>query len=234
MKTKDRYLRGGKRMEFSKIVSTVLSLSLLLSGCLGGERTPGGGLVYQAPVKVSIRPEGKLPGTDIRYRGLARGGAELSIDGQQAVKRRGDSVNWQGELGDGVSHDLTLRILGYDSSRLKLVGRARVAIHDPLPRPAPVPSDLPVVYHAPVVYSVDRETHIPGTTITYQGKSEHGGGKLGGIEGFPYRRLGDSIVWEGKLRDDAYLRLNVRTLLIREDSLKVAGIAKLCLTDRGG
>jgi len=50
---------------------------------------------------------------------------------------------------------------------------------------------------------------------------------LGGIDGYPYRKLADSILWEGKLREGVFLRLNVRVLLISDDSLRVGGMATI-------
>ena len=53
------------------------------------------------------------------------------------------------------------------------------------------------------------------------------GAHLGNVEGYPYREVGDSIVWRGQLRDRLWLELNLRTALISEKSLNVAGIAEL-------
>jgi hypothetical protein len=54
--------------------------------------------------------------------------------------------------------------------------------------------------------------------------------ELEGVEGYPYRKFGDSIVWEGKLREKVFLQLNVRILLITESSITVAGTATVFLT----
>lgn len=50
---------------------------------------------------------------------------------------------------------------------------------------------------------------------------------MGGIDGYPYRKLADSILSEGKLREGVFLRLNVRVLLITDDSLRVGGMATI-------
>ena len=76
----------------------------------------------------------------------------------------------------------------------------------------------------PVVYRVERGEAIPGTTITYEGQ-EPEGARLGNVEGYPYRRVGDSILWEGKLLPGLWLDLLARTALIGEDQLDVVGTA---------
>ena len=80
-----------------------------------------------------------------------------------------------------------------------------------------------------MTYQVKKGDHIPGTHVKYVGKADEGI-ELSGIEGYPFRKLGDSIVWEGKLREKAYLQLNVRVLLITESFINVTGTATLLLT----
>ncbi len=76
----------------------------------------------------------------------------------------------------------------------------------------------------PVLYWVDRGKAIPGTTLTYQGKTDQGA-LLGGVEGYPYRKTADSILWEGRLRDRVWLQLEGRTGLFDDDRLQVLGLA---------
>ena len=83
--------------------------------------------------------------------------------------------------------------------------------------------------NAPVTYHVRKGHYIPGTLVKYVGRTEEGI-ELEGVEGYPYRKFGDSILWEGKLRERVFLKLNVRVLLITEDSITVAGTATLLLT----
>mgnify|MGYP001136444779 CR=1 FL=1 len=73
---------------------------------------------------------------------------------------------------------------------------------------------------------VDRGQPIPGTPITYVGQTEDGA-ELGNVEGYPYRKLGDSIQWEGKLRDGIWLQLNARTAFVTEERLDIIGTADL-------
>ncbi len=95
---------------------------------------------------------------------------------------------------------------------------------------ASAPEETPMKYsNAPVTYHVRKGHNIPGTLVEYLGKAEEGV-ELDGVEGYPYRKLGDSIVWEGKLRERVFLQLNVRVILIAEDFIRVAGTANLFLT----
>jgi hypothetical protein len=107
------------------------------------------------------------------------------------------------------------------------VGTGQVVVRQPAPQPAFIQNDWPLKFtNAPVTYGVARNEYIPGTTIEYLGKEEEGA-HLGGIDGYPYRKGADSILWDGKLREKVYLRLNVRVLYIGEDSLRVGGTADI-------
>jgi hypothetical protein len=75
-----------------------------------------------------------------------------------------------------------------------------------------------------VGYHVKVGEAIPGTTITYLGKTEDGA-QLNRTEGYDYRKLGDSIVWKGTLRPGLWLELDLRTALITEDQIDVLGTA---------
>jgi hypothetical protein len=80
-----------------------------------------------------------------------------------------------------------------------------------------------------VDYQVKKGAAIPGTVLIYLGQTDQGA-HLGNIEGYAYRQVGDSIVWKGQLRDGVWLELNLRTALIGEKSLNVAGTAELGIT----
>ncbi len=183
-------------------------------------------LVYLAPYKVGIEAGSELPGAPIRYVGPSSKGAEVIIAGQRAFKQKGDSLDWHGTPIEGVRLDLALRILWFDEEALHVIGKARVAVRGPEPEAALIRTDSPMKYDAPVFYTVPRGDCIPGTQIEYLGKTEEGA-KLGGVEGYPYRKLADSILWEGRLREGVFLRLNVRVLFITEDSLRVGGVATI-------
>jgi len=207
-----------------------IALWLLLVGVVSCGTGSGKGpveLTYIAPVEISVKTGENLPGTSIRYVGKSEKGAEVLIAGQHAFKQKGDSLDWKGDPVEGASVDLSLRILWFTEQTLHLAGTGKVVVQQPNPQPAFIQTDWPLKFtSAPVTYGVARNEYIPGTTVEYLGKEEEGA-HLGGIDGYPYRKGADSILWEGKLRDKVYLRLNVRVLYIGENSLRVGGTADI-------
>jgi hypothetical protein len=216
-----------------KIAMTLVVLGLLLSLLPACQRKPQDGplqLLYTAPFETGIEKGSNLPGTGIRYIGLSDKGAEILIDDQTAFKQKGDSLDWKGSPVQNVELDLTLRVLWFTEQTLYVGGTAKATVRDPLPETVYVPAEPAVKYsNAPVTYQVQKGDHIPGTLIKYVGKAEEGI-ELSGVEGYPYRKIGDSIVWEGRLREKAYLQLNVRVLFIAENFINVTGTAALSLT----
>ena len=201
-------------------------LALLVSSC-GVEWTNR--LPYAGPVEISVNQGEFLPGTDIQYLGKTEKGAQVSIGGKQATKKIGDSLDWKGEMVPGVSVDQTLRVVLIPQDALHTAGTVRLIVANPRPQPEPVNSAAPVHFKLPVGYHVERGKSIPGTSITYLEKTEEGA-HLGNMEGYAYRKLGDSITWEGRLRTGIWLELNLRTVLITDSQLDVVGTADLWIT----
>jgi len=210
-----------------------VNLSLLLAllaasliACLPWQRPPEGTLIYTGPTERSIPAGAFLPGTDIRYVGMTDQGAELLIGDQRAVKKKGDSLDWDGHPLPGVTLNLRLRIIWFTEEKLHAAGTARLAIEEPQPAAMPFPEELPVIYKLPVSYNVERGETIPSTTLSYVGASEKGA-ELSGVEGYPYRKIADSILWEGKLLEGVFLKLTVRVVFFDEEQLQVAGLATI-------
>jgi len=203
-----------------------LLLLALTAGCLIRPSKQTSDLSYNLPTKLTV-PIGELvPGTDIRYVSMSETGAHIAIRGQDALKRKGDSVDWKGTPREGVFVDLKLRIVWYTEDELHLVGTAKITVEGVQPAEGSASTMSPISYGGPVVYSLARGAHIPGTTATFEGETEDGA-ELAGLEGYPYRKVGDSIYWEGALRDGVYLRLDVRALQFDEKALRVGGLATL-------
>lgn len=211
----------------------LIVLGLLLSFPLSCQRKLPSGpleLLYTAPFEADIEKGSTLPGTGIRYLGLSNRGAEVLIDDQTAFKQKGDSLDWEGSPVENVDLDLSLRVLWFTEKKLYVGGTAEVIVRDPKPVAAPIPAEIAVKYpNAPVTYKVDKGDYIPGTLVKYVRKVEEGI-ELSGVVGYPYRKFGDSIVWEGKIRERIFLQLNVRVIFIAEDFINVAGTANLLLT----
>jgi hypothetical protein len=213
-----------------KLVLVVISLAagaLLLAGCLlTRSDTQAGKLTYKLPAELSIKVGNELPGTGIVYESMGTDGAHVIIKGQKALKRKGDSLDWRGNPVTGVSVDLKMRVAWYTDQELYLVGTAQIVVDGVAPRAAAIPSSLPIKYTGPVAYGLAQGATIPGSMVTYEGQATDGA-KLGGIEGYAYRKLGDSILWEGILRDRVYIRLDVRVAQFDEKGLRVAGLVTL-------
>jgi hypothetical protein len=206
--------------------ATALLALVLLVTCIRGRGGQDGDMHYGGPIEIGIGKGEFLPGTPIQYLGKSEDGALVSIDGQQALKKAGDSLNWVHNPIDGVAVDLNLRVLLITEEKLHVLGTLKITVLDPEPRPAPINTLAPIHYKLPVDYHLKKGQAIPGTAILYMGETEKGA-QLGNVEGYPYREVGDSIVWKGQLRDRLWLELNLRTALISEKSLNVAGIAEL-------
>jgi hypothetical protein len=208
----------------------VLGLAvLLLAGCVPFSAGDGEGLQYSGPLEKGIDKGDVLPGTDIQYVGKTEDGAEVLVGEQRAIKKTGDSLNYEGELMAGVTVDLTLRVTLITEGEMRVVGTVQIAVADPAPQEGPVDTSAPVSYKVPVAYHVPRDSTIPGSTVTYLGKTDEGA-ELGNVEGYAYRQPGDSITWKGLLRDRVWIELDLRTVVFTDDALNVAGTAELWIT----
>jgi hypothetical protein len=183
-------------------------------------------LPYAGPVEIAVQRGEFLPGTDIQYLGETERGAQVLIGDAQASKEIGDSLDWEGQMVGQVSVDQTLRVIFFTEQTLQTAGTVRVVVSDPMPTTGPADVEAPVHFKLPIGYRVDQGQAIPGTPITYLGQAEEGA-ELGNVEGYPYRKLGDSIQWEGRLRDGIWLQLNARTAFVTEERLDIVGTADL-------
>jgi len=213
-----------------KWMVAILALSLLLApGCKPAKE---GELVYTAPYEMGVAVGEYLPGTGIRYMGLTDMGARLTIDGQEALKQKGDSLNWSGKPVDFAKLDFSGRVVWYTETTCHILGTATLTIANAVPQVVPNVPEAPLRYRAVVTYRVAKGEKMPGTLITYKGSTESGA-EIGGVEGYPYRKAGDSIVWQGKLRDGVYVVVNVRTVFYTDSTLQVAGTAEVILVPPG-
>ena len=209
---------------------SLLTLILALSIAVACTRAPGGGLVYAGPVEQTVSAGDFIPGTGIQFLRGGEKGAEFMIGDQEAVKMVGDSLKWAGPVGDGIYLQVALRTLHISSDRLVSGGTVKITVDDPNPQPGSVDESRPVRYTVPVTYRVNQGDAIPGTTIIYAGTTEGKGAVLEGIEGYPYRSIGDSIVWDGSLRANVDLHLNVRVLFYNNSFMQVGGLATVGIT----
>jgi hypothetical protein len=219
-----------------KVLRSIIVLGLVVVGvtslgaCLTNGSDAPDAITYQGPVEMSIEPDRNLMGTDIRYIGITEDDrAEFQIDDKRALKKTGDSLNWEGHPAESVELSFKLRVLTISEEKVRTVGTVRVQIEEIMPEKATINEEIPVRISLPVTYHVANEKAIPGTTLTYQGEDEENGAQLGGLaeERYPYRRVGDSVVWEGRLCEGVFLRLNARVLYFSEETLRIGGVATL-------
>lgn len=207
----------------------LLALTVVLSAC--GAQNWQERMAYSGPTEIRVEQGSFLPGTDIQYVGENSDGAQILIGGQRATKRIGDSLRWEGEMVPGVTVDLSLRIVFITQDTLQTAGTVHVNVEGAQPAVEAADTSAAVHYVLPVVYRVEKGAAIPGTTITYEGQAAEGA-RLGNIEGYPYRRVGDSILWEGQLLPGLWLDLVARAALIGEEQLDVVGTADLWIRPR--
>lgn len=203
-------------------------LVLLLAAC--ARELPAGTMEYSTAFERGIPVGQALPGTDIKYVGKTEQGAQMTIGGQQALKRTLDSLTWRGQVAPGVSIDYNLRVITFDSQSLQAGGTAKVVVSDVKPQAVPataLPQDVPT-FKGVVTYKVPRGKAIPGTTITFEEKTPDGA-RLGGLDGYPLRKTADSIAWTGQLADKVYLELDLRLVAFSQDAMQVTGTATLYL-----
>ena len=57
------------------------------------------------------------------------------------------------------------------------------------------------------------------------------GAELAGTTNYPYYQQGDSLVWQGQLRDNVILRYDLRFISVGDSSIQLTGVAKLWIYD---
>lgn len=208
----------------------LFAVTALLGGCLIGPGSSSTRLTYKLPTTLTVAMGKALPGADIVYESLAEQGVYLRIQGQRALKRSGDSVSWKGTPTEGVSVDMQLRVLSFSATELRLVGTVKIVVEDAQPQAGGIHTTSPLHFSGPVAYGVAKGARIPGATVSYEGQTEDGA-KLGGVDEYPFRKTGDSILWEGSLRPNVSIRLELRAVQFDDKGLRVAGLATLWLGD---
>ena len=211
-----------------RVVILVVVIAVALSACaLGGTKA---GLSYSGPTEITVKAGKFVPGTPIQYLGENEQGARFLIEGQEAIKLVGDSLKWSGNVTPQVFINVNLRILHISPQQVITSGLISIVLDNIHPRKGEVDKERPVRYTLPVTYKVNKEQRIPGTTIRYVGVEKDKGAKLEGVDGYPYRAIGDSILWDGKLLENVDLQLNVRVLFYNESFLQVLGTATVGIT----
>ena len=215
--------------------SFLLTLAIVLSlgGVLGCTIQPGQRstkLTYKLPTVLTVGLGEALPGTNVIYGEHDEDGAVFLLGGQRALKRQGDSLTWEGEPVAGAKVKLDLRVAWYNEQSVHLAGTAHVTVTDVSPQSAPPVTESPIKYSGAVAYSLAKGAYVPVTLLSFEGRHDQGA-ELGGLpEGdYPYRHAGDSVLWEGRLRDDVHIKLELRVVQYNERTLRLGGLVTLWL-----
>jgi hypothetical protein len=198
---------------------------------LAGLETPPGALAFQGPLQVAFEVGQPVPGTDIVLRRLGEDAAEFAIAGLSAPRRLGDSLDFDGAwptLND-VQYHLRLRVYFLSANQVRAAGVQRLVIGGVRPQVARVQIGQDAMTF-PFVVSAESGQTFPGTTFGYGGEEARGARLTGLPEGeYPYRKVGDSIVWAGLLRSDVTVEYQLRMLYYQAERAQIGGIARISL-----
>jgi hypothetical protein len=189
-------------------------------------------LAFQVPVSVlALEPGETIPYTQLTYDSHEGSIYRVLIDHQTAEKRVGDSFRWRGVIAPGVSARYDLRVIpNFNREVLLAGGSVELGVFNPVPvelESEPAAADDLLNFGGIFVdYTVPIDEQVPGTTLFFKGQDEQGA-ELSGVVGYPYRAVGDSIIWTGSLRDNTTVRYSLRVVSIKEDSLRLMGTADL-------
>ncbi len=203
-------------------------IALLVGGCAYGASQAA--LSYSGPTEITVKVGEFVPGTPIQYVGKTEQGAKFLIEGQEAIKLVGDSLKWSGTITPDIVLSVNLRILHISPEQVITSGLITIVLDNVSPRKGGVDTNRPVRYTLPVTYKVNKGEVIPGTVIRYLGPEPDKGVKLEGVDGYPYRAIGDSILWDGTLKNNVDLQLNVRVLFYNDDFMQILGTATVGIT----
>ncbi len=182
----------------------------------------------------SLNPGEMVPGARLEYVGLQESGVyQVKIDGQPVVKRSADSFFWNGVVAPGVIGDYELRVGAEILGALQVAGELTVSVLNPLPielATLPVDATYWNFKNFVVDYRVPVGNLIPGTPILFSGTRQQGDNTLailGNSTDYTQLAFGDSMVYNGQLLDNVFIRYSLRTSTIEDDVLRLTGTAEL-------
>lgn len=208
-----------------------LTIVFVLEGCGavpipfvgGGAPTPSRQISYDGLITLTGKTGENVAGTAIRYDGKAPDGrAIVNIGGLQGLKSTADSVNWSGALVLFSKVDLNLRVLTYDANGITLAGTIHVIVQEPQPTAGNISTNQIASFVIPSTMTVNRNTTIPGTTVSYVGAQTQGA-EFANLDQLPFRDRGDSVVWTGHLRDRIGIRVELRVIDFNADRVILGG-----------
>ncbi len=200
---------------------------------LGALQTPPGGIAFQGPVEMGLEAGTRIPGTDIFFVGVTDGNAaaQFEIDSLRASRRVGDSLDFDGAWPgtSGITYQLRLRIYNIGRGQVRAAGVHRLVVENVQPQMSSVEMGSNTL-RFPHSVTVDAGEQFSGMTLGYERQDERGAA-LAGLpqDEYPYRKVGDSVEWEGRLRADLPVEYHLRMLYYQETSATLGGIVVVSL-----
>lgn len=231
-------MTAGKQVLFGIIVLFLTSLACVLDEVIESPtitpapQTGTDYYTYTAPAfNVNLAEGGIVPGARVQYVNRNNDVYNVTIDGQPLTRQGGDSLPWQGVVAPGVVGKYNLRITpSFGVNNLIAAGPVELIVLNPVPLEiANLPLTIDTAFHYPgllVGEAVPVGQPIPGTTLIYAGQTDQGAA-FSGTTQYPYRALGDSLIWLGQLRENVYIRHNLRVISFNADTLRLGGTAEI-------
>lgn len=198
------------------------------------QQSPAGGILFAGPTERSLTVGERIPGTDIVLSAITDEGAEFQIAGLRSVRKAGDSLDFDGDWPEmeGVEYYLRSRIYLLNETSVRLAGVQQLIVNNIQPTvQANVSLDEPTLKF-PFTVSAAPSESFPGLTYRFIASADQGAQLSGLPEGdYPYRKVGDSIIWQGALRTDIAVRYDLRLLFYNETGARVGGIVTVALPE---
>jgi hypothetical protein len=100
----------------------------------------------------------------------------------------------------------------------------------PFAQTTPLPPNT-LAYDAPVSLDIKTGTTLPGTTISYGGKTDTGAGKIIIAKVVAPKQVGDTVDWQGTPASNVSVKLSTRVATFDEQSIKLVGTAHIEIKD---
>ena len=99
------------------------------------------------------------------------------------------------------------------------------------PQPLGSLPDTPIHYAIPATYQVKVGDTLPGTQLRIESIDDVKGVEFSGFaeSQYRFRKVADSIQWQGSLRPGVAVDLDLRVAWIRNNEVQLAGIANVLM-----
>ncbi len=182
----------------------------------------------------TLSPGEYVPATQLAYIGRDGPAYKVTIDGQEALKRVGDSFQWRGIIAPGVASHYNLRISPtFSQSDMLAIGSVELNIMNPVPVELDNPGgdSTAALYFSNVKidHQVVQGGQVPGTPLIFEGMTVDGA-RFSGVEGYPFRSVGDSLFWSGRLRGNVTANIEMRVASLNEERVRLIGLAEIWIS----